>query len=357
MADIPPYPLYNRTYILYRVSPLHHDDVAVLEEKFLERHAKRLREQLKGDSVRGVDIDIPGTDNALPNLGPLEDCTWDLIGDEDSWIDRHRPEASQLSAVLSAEQARGIEVTLDYEKHTYNALMLRDPDATVSPEGFTSLPLLLVKMPAPIRDVFLNYIRTSFDAHVAPLRLPSAFLTSTLETYFRYLSVSTSTQSIQDMIRQLQIQLSFPNATSLLKHLDFTIAGRHVSGFVNRGKLLKASKEKPFTTALSTYLKAHLALDLAHPNVQISRIQCASLSLSADRLKLVAPDVSNDVSMDESSSAPEASAAQLAVHDFYTALVREATGTGQFMTVGGKKRSVSTAGGGSSKRAKSVIRR
>ncbi|PVH97138.1 hypothetical protein DM02DRAFT_92040 [Periconia macrospinosa] len=333
MADIPPYPLFNRTYTLYRVSPLHHGDQPLLHPPSLRTHAKRLKEQLKGDNVRGVEVDYAGTGDALPNLGPLQDCQWELIGDEDAWIDHHRqvvePDASQLSSAMTVEQARGIQVTLGYEKQSYNALLLRDPARTTVPEPFTHLPLLLVKMPAPVRDIFLTYIRTSFDAHVVPMKLPSAFLTSSLETYFRHLSAPTSTQSIPDVIRQLQIQLSFPNATSLLKHVDITIAGRHVSGFVDRGKAMNGSKDKPFATALSSYIKTHLALDTSHPKVQISKITCGGFTLTTERLKLVAPETSSDVSFE--SSAPDTSAGQQAVDELYRSLVEEATSTGRFL--------------------------
>lgn len=334
MADVPPYPLYGRSYLLYRASPLHHGDALLLDAPALHTHAKRLSEQLKGDRVRGVEVDFAATEHALPTLGPLDACSWDLIGDEDAWIDRHRhlvdPDASQLTAVMPAEHARGIHVSLDYENHSYDALLLRDPTSTTSPEGFTSLPLLLVKMPSAIRDIFLNYIRTTFDAHVAPLRLSSAFVTSSLETYFRHLTTSTSTQSVQDVIRQLQVQLSFPNATALLRHLDVTIAGRHVSAFLSRGKLLRDGKDKPFSAALAAYMRQHLALDVFHPKVQISRISCASFVLATDRLKLMAPDIA-DVSIADS-DAPEASAGELAVQDFYASLVKEATGTGKFLS-------------------------
>ncbi|KAF2245777.1 hypothetical protein BU26DRAFT_607954 [Trematosphaeria pertusa] len=335
MADIPPYPLYNRTYLLYRLSPLHTGDAPLLHERSLRTHAKRLREQLKGDSVRGVEVDFAAAEDALPRLGPLEECAWDMIGDEDAWIDRHRqlvdPDASQLSSVLAPEQARGIQVSLEYETQSYNALLLRDPRVASSPDGFTALPLLLVKMPAPVRDIFLNYLRTSFDAHVAPLRLPSAFIAASLETFFRHLSASTSTQSIQDVIRQLHVQLSFPNATALLRHVDITIAGRDVRGFVTRGDAGRGVQEKPFTAALSSYLRRHLALDMSHPKVHISRISCGSFVLGTDRLKLVAPDTLSDASFSEESNTPEASAGQLAIQDFFTALVREATGTGKFL--------------------------
>ncbi|CAG5153197.1 uncharacterized protein ALTATR162_LOCUS3075 [Alternaria atra] len=337
MAQIPPYPLYNRTYNLYRLSPLHCHDTPLLLEASLRIHAKRLKEQLKGDNVRGVQVDFPGAEDTA-KLGPLEECNWELIGDEDAWIDRHRqsmdPEASQLSSIsqLTPNRARGLEVSLEYEKQTYNALLLRDPGVTSSPKGFTSLPLLLVKMPAPVRDIFLNYLRSAFDAHVAPLRLPPPVITSGLETYFKHLTARHSTQSIQNIIRQLHIQLAFTNTTTLLKHIEITIAGADISGFVDRGRLLKDTYNKPFTAALSAYLKQHLTLDISHPKVHISRISCNSFHLGTERLKLVAPDPLADTSFsDEGGTSQDASASELAVQELYTSLVREAAGSGKFL--------------------------
>jgi hypothetical protein len=335
MADIPPYPLYNRTYQLYRLSPLHHGDAPLLHDGSLRLHAKRLKEQLKGDSVRGVQVDFAAAEDTA-KLGPLDECNWDAIGDEDAWIDRHRQsvetEASQLSSALSPERARGIEVSLEYEKQSYNALLLRDPGVTSSPDGFTSLPLLLVKMPGPIREIFVNYLRTAFDAHVAPLRLPSPFITSSLETFFKHLASNTSTQTIQDVVRQLNVQLAFAATTTLLKHIEITIAGADVPGFLSRGKLLQGASDKPFTAALSHYLKTHLALDMSHPKSHISRISCNSFNLGTERLKLVAPDPLPETSLsDEGGASQDVSAGQLAVQDLYVALVREAAGNGKFL--------------------------
>jgi hypothetical protein len=331
MAAAPPYPLYNRMYTLYRVSPLHHGETSLLDARSLRTHAKRLEEQLKGDNVRGVEVDLAGTESALPDKGPLEACQWDMIGDEEAWIDLHH----QPDELMPPEKARGIEINLEYEKQSYNALLLRDPETTTSPEGFTSLPLLLVKMPAPIREVFLNYLRITFDAHVAPLKLSPAFLTSSLETYFRHLSTSTSTQTILDVVQKLQLQLTFPHNGTLLKSMDISIAGTDVAGFVSRGKLLPSLQQKPFTSAISAYLKKHLALDLSHPKVQISRIGCHSFQLSTDRIRLGPPDIASDISLSQDDDvAPEGSASQLAVEDFYASLVREATGTGKFLPEG-----------------------
>lgn len=335
MADIPPYPLYNRTYNLYRLSPLHHGETPLLDDKSLRIHAKRLKEQLKGDNVRGVQVDF-ATAEDIAKLGPLEECSWETVGDEDAWIDRYRqsvdPDASQLSAALSPDRARGIEISLEYEKQSYNALLLRDPGVTSSPDGFTSLPLLLVKMPGPIREIFLNYIRTAFDAHVAPLRLPSRFITSSLETYLRHLSSTTSTQTIQNVIRQLHIQLAFPTATTILKHVEISIAGSDVPGFVSQGKSPRGVTNRPFTTALSQYLQSHLALDLSHTKTHISRISCNSFTLGTERLKLIAPEPLSDTSVsDHMGASQDASAGQLAVQDFYASIVREATGSGKFL--------------------------
>ncbi|KAJ4376948.1 hypothetical protein N0V86_006386 [Didymella sp. IMI 355093] len=329
MNDIPPYPLYNRTYSLYRLSPLHHGDTPLLADRILRTHAKRLREQLKGDNVRGVQVDFASADDTA-RLGPLEECSWDLLGDEDAWIDRHRqlhdPEASQLP---SPTEPRGVEVTLEYETQSYNALLLRDPHNTTAPDGFSSLPLLLVKMPGPVRNVFLQYLRTSFDAHVAPLRLPSTFIVGSIETYFGHLSASTSTQTIQDFVRQLSVQLAFASTTTLLKHIDITIAAADVPGFVARGR---HARGKPFTAALSSYLAKHLALDITNPKVQISRVSCNSFHLATERLKLAAPDTLADTSFsDEGGASQDASAGQLAVEEFITSLVREAAGSGRFL--------------------------
>ncbi|KAF2472870.1 uncharacterized protein BDR25DRAFT_302471 [Lindgomyces ingoldianus] len=353
MADIPLYPLYGTSYHLYRVSPLYHGESPLLSERGLRTHARRLRDLLKGDNVRGVEVDFAPTADAMPNLGPLEECNWNLVGDEDAWIDRHRqvldPDSSQVSEVVSPDRARGIEVEVGYERSAYSALLLRDPANTTSPDGFTALPLLLVKMPALIREVFLNYLKTAFDAHISPLRLPSTFLTSTLESYFHHLGAPTSTQKIQDVIRKLHIQLAFPQTTDLLKHIDITIAGTDVPGFLAQGKLIPNSSQIPFTAALSKYLQKHLALDLSNPKVYISRIHCGAFTLAIDRLKIIAPETQSEVSLSEASSAPEASASQLAVQELYSSLVCEASGTGKFLpeSMAGEPRSSTPSSTGS----------
>ncbi|KAF2193091.1 hypothetical protein K469DRAFT_730050 [Zopfia rhizophila CBS 207.26] len=334
MADIPLYPLYNTTYHLYRLSPLYHGGTPLLHEPTLRTHARRLRDLLKGDNVRGVQVDA---ESALQTAGPLEECNWDMVGDENAWIEFHRqaiePEASQLTSVLTPEGARGIQVDLQYEKNSYNALLLRDPGTTSSPDKFTSLPLLLVKMPQPIREILLNYLSSTFDTRVAPLKLPATFLISTLESYFRHLTADTSTQAIQDVIHQLQLQLAFPSSTKLLKSIDITIAGNDVAGFVTRGKRMSKSSRTPFSSAISGYLQKHLALDLSNAKAHISRITCGAFTIASDgRIKISPPQpLPSDVSSTEDSINLDSSPAELATHELYTSLVRVATGAGKFL--------------------------
>jgi hypothetical protein len=339
MAEIPLYPLYSSTYHLYRLSPLYNGASDLLQERTLRTHARRLKELLKGDSVRGVQVNVAGADNALNAAGPLEDCRWDLLGDEDAWIVKHgqaaaEPENSQLSAAVDPAEARGIHIELQYAETSYSALLFRGPGTTSTLPKFTSLPLLLVRMPAAIREIFFKYLSTAFDTRVAPLKLSSSFLTGALESYFRHLTDDSSTQTIKEVIQQLQLQLTFPTTTTLLKHIDITIGREDVPGFVSQGKAVqKASNRSPFTAALTEYLKKHMAIDLSNPKIQISRIACGAFLLGSDgRIKLIPPaPLPSDVSSSEASTPADSSAAEQATHELYSALVREASGTARFL--------------------------
>jgi hypothetical protein len=87
----------------------------------------------------------------------------------------------------------------------------------------------------------------------------------------------------------------------------------------------------PFISALSHYLKQHLALNLSDNRVHFTRITCASFGLTTDRVKLSVPQAA-DVSFIDDRDSPSLSPSQLALHDFYTSLIREATGTGKFLS-------------------------
>lgn len=350
MADpIPKYPLYDSTYTAYRLSPLYHGANILLEETTLRMHARRLRDILRGDILRGVDV---GAGNADGGSGILESCTWDLIGDEASWEKLHQQDAEAQedeqpgdltdAPSLDSSEARGVHVELRYQKAHYTALLLRDPEdeSVPAPEGFTALPLLLVRMPAALRDSFTSYIASTFDVRVAPMKLRSRFLSASLETILSHLDAATSTSfssasPLPSILSRLQLQLSFPTAcpTAALRALDITLSRNDIPELLRRGTALFPTNTNstsnnitgPFTAALSHYLRTHLALDLAHPGVHISKIALPPLlALSADgRLKLFSPHTAATAAPD-SAAAISVVALKRVVDAFYTALLRAA---------------------------------
>ncbi|KAK8159468.1 kinetochore complex Sim4 subunit Fta1-domain-containing protein [Phyllosticta citrichinensis] len=326
MADddpVPDYPLYNSTFSAYRISPLYHGSNPLLQSRSLRAHARRLKDMLRGDTLRGVDV---GFLDVGDNRGSLEDCTWDLIGDEESWERIHRenedeeePGEFTQSPIVKAHEARGVHVQLRYQKATYSALILRDPEKPSQSNlaDFTPLPLLLVRMPSGVRDTFIDYLSTIFDARVAPLKLHSSFLSSTLETLLQQIDADASIDTVADVLKgPLQLQLSFPSifhagTPALLRGIDIRIAQDDVPEFLSRGTQLVTADPSilhpqpsqhsyhshppaltgPFSAALSAYLSAHLALPLTHASIHVSKLVIPPLvALSSDaKVKLVNP--------------------------------------------------------------------
>jgi hypothetical protein len=348
MDRVPDYPLYGFTYSLYRLSPLYNRKTPLLHRATLNMHARRMRELLKGDSLRGVQVGAM-LDTGVASLGPLEDCTWDMIGDEDAWIAAHSSEgvdetADDLSQIdnreISPEVARGLLIRFKYATTTYTALLMRDPKNTTSPQHFTYLPLLLLRMPGPLRSVVVDHLSSAFDTRIAPMRLRPAFLMSTLEKFLGYLTAPDSNQSVPDTVKQLQIQISFPATTdaaektsaALLKHIDVNIEKDDVYEFFTRGKLLlsqpaavypEIDRQSPFTAALVHYLVNHLALEPAYIQSGISRITSGLFTLSAEgKMKLFVPPAFHS---DNPDVIPETSASELFMQEFYGSLIREAT--------------------------------
>ncbi|KAF2101205.1 hypothetical protein NA57DRAFT_35427 [Rhizodiscina lignyota] len=340
--DVPTYPLYNSTFTTYRASPFYHGASELLDDENLKAHARKLRDLLKGDSLRGVQVELSVPDDALSKSGSLEECTWDLLGDEAAWKAQYRPgddselDRTDLSAInVLAESVRGIHVQLRYERTTHSALLLRDPAADdFGISGFTSIPLIMIRMPVALREAFLNFLSTTFDARISPMKLRSPFLTSSVESLLRRLDLKAHPENIDMIGNGVQLQLSFPSAAPALKNLDITIAKDDVQGFVSRGQSLLSSVRSqanetrptiagPFTAALSVYLNEHLALSISNPAIVVAKAICGPLALSGDGKIKLFPPRPTPVS-DDSISTIEPSTSELAMHDFYVALLREA---------------------------------
>jgi hypothetical protein len=343
MDSIPPYPLFNSFYT-FRASPLFHGKLPLLHKATLSAHARRMRDRLKGDVLRGVQISNQPVDASLLSLGPLEECRWDLLGDEEAWRQAHivpeqDEENDELSQIdlnsLEPQHVRGIHIQLKYRRTTHTALLLREPEPTKPSVQFTSLPLLLLRMPQALRELVISHLSSTFDTRISPMHLYPSFLTASVESLLSRLSAKDSRQSVPEIVGQLKVQLSFcqlsqlgPQYANALRHTDITIEKDDIQGFLTKGKLLSNQiyndSRHPFTASLIHYLSAHLAFE---PNAllnSISRIDCIPLLMSKEgKVRFAAP---RPYSLESSSSHDEVdeSPLELFTQDLYLRLVREA---------------------------------
>lgn len=285
------YPLYDSTFQLYRLSPLYNGQSPLLDN--LNLHTRRLRQILSGNGPAAINLsdDL----NARGNSGHLKSCSWELLGDESQWERAHQeePDEDEISMIeeVSSRDARGAHISLEYERGKHCAVLLGDATKKHSIPGFTNLPLLLVRMPASLRDILLNYFTTTFDARISLMKLRSTFLTSSLERILERDGAAAGALSDSDM-KGLQLQLSFPSVAPMLKTMDISIAKDDLLEFLNQGDRLwrqgqsgfenSGSIMGPFTSALSAYIQHHIALSLDHSGVLVSKFVYGPLVVSSD---------------------------------------------------------------------------
>lgn len=294
--------LFNSSWTLHRLSPLHHQkdcDTLLNNPAALKLYATRLRDQLTGDVLAGLQGAMV-EDDSLSKTGVLNECTWQPISAQRSQNETsgRRTQAAPLSGIL---------VTLQYENITYKAAILAKPESRASSRksGSTLLPLLLTKFPNPLRQTFISFLSANFDAFCAPLRLPSTFLCKALETYIDELSGSQAdSHHIEDVVKDLQLTLAFSTSIApALRSLNISIARASLLDFLRNEPQRSKQKQKqkqhnPLIGNLTSYLETNLAMKLdldgtsndsvARQHVRLSKIACAAFVLGTDgRMKLV----------------------------------------------------------------------
>jgi kinetochore complex Sim4 subunit Fta1 len=306
------YPLYQSTFSVSRVSPLYHGKTPLLSN--LNLHARRLRNAVSGDSMQAIQIALAAVHTASSS-GTLQSCVWSLLADEESWETAHaalQDEEDEISGLLDVNprDAVGIHVELKYEKVTYSAVLLGNANHKTDVSGFTTLPLLLLKMPAELRQLFLNYLSTTFDARVLPMKLRPHFLSSVIE----HVLDSTVTVSDSDLDvdvsafpKGLQLQLSIPSVAPQLKNIDISLNQDDLAAFIRQGQQLwddrsynmnqthmeglapvKSPVTGPFTASLSHYLAHHLALNFEHPAVVLDKVAMGQFAFGSEgRVKVL----------------------------------------------------------------------
>ncbi|MCJ1474488.1 hypothetical protein MMC13_003146 [Lambiella insularis] len=296
--------LFNGTLTLHRLSPLHHSaSAAPLVEENAAVHSRRLSEALRGDTLRGVKVLI----HEDPTSTTLKSCQWRSL----------RAEAVLGSQEPDTLGLEGLEIELDYGKHRYIALALRYANTIeVQRPGETYLPLLLTRMPSGIRSVLLDYLTTTFDTRIEPLRLSSHFMENVLESSLAKSTAPDSTRLEKD-VKGIQLVLGFripiaPELKSLVIDIRkedvirFLRKGEHIlrqrtSDRANLSRGLEARDDKPegpFMAGVSRHIESQTALDMKHMSIEISRISCGVFALSADgKIKLMAPSAFDTAEM------------------------------------------------------------
>jgi len=265
--------------------------------------------------LRGVRVGL-GEDNTMARVGALQTVTWRLLPEEDRWtVEEETQIMGGEDTTIGSADARGLLVTITYEKAVYTAVLLRDLQGNLDESmagveldgsGFQKFPLILTKMPIGLRDSFANFLATTFDARVSVFSLTSPYLITTFEQYLDYIYVDEDGEplnpaecgrALRTIIGAITVHIGFdmPGGSNALKTVDIQIAGEDLPRMIARGKKLGNSSGTPFMDALTKYVKAHLALDLRHGMVRVLKISCDAFALAAEgKAKFGLPHVGND---------------------------------------------------------------
>ena len=331
MAEFPMGQLFNTSWTIHRLSPLYHGrefQTLLDNPAALETYALRLRDLLRGDVLRGVQVGLGDqgiSDDALSKAGFLTECTWEALPTWSYWsAEQPLPEDSeQRATALDPENALGILITLEYENITYKAALLAGPAGYHDQRTeLTHLPLLLTRLPSSLRQTFTSFLSSNFDTRYSTLRLSSSFLSGELERYVanltgaerRSVESDASRAVIERILKETQITLSFSASVApALKTLDVNLPRESLAtlyfhgskmgprkGVGSSGTTSNAPSSSPFMTALSSYFESNLAMKLDLGNgpktqdsgpklVRLTKVACGAFVLGGEgRIKLLA---------------------------------------------------------------------
>ena len=305
-------PVYNSTFILHRLSPLHTPETrSLFTGETLQTHGRLLAKALKGNALGGFGSAIGDVDEVFARSGDLRDCRWSWLGRRISSSDDEVEESTMSADGLSI--FAGIKIDIEFERAKYMALLLRDASETGEfNEKFTRLPLVLTRMPALVRTTLLEYLAVNFDTRAEPLLLSGSLICESLESFLA--ECAEDPDNFEKTVKEVQLSISFLSpAAPNLKTLDVAIRREDVRGFVRHGQTNASSTASQarvtngtFMAALQKYLQAHLALDIDHQQVLISRVACGAFALGREgKVKLFPPGSS----LDEEGNFDDASAA------------------------------------------------
>lgn len=443
-------PFLNTTFSTHRLSPLHIGSQPLTQDR-IHTLSHRLRDFLVGDVVRGVEVglDRSADDGAMARAGALESVAiaWvmldRLVGPFPGPFpgQQREPDAperdptpagggsggdqagdvpgSSTSAGMRgmSGKTKGLQISLQYEHAECAALLLPSAEDTAASEEvgaavnqvlsaadpplnfakgrpeqngavFLHLPLLLLRMPAPLKAAIIGFLGRTFDCRASSLSLGTRSLVRALETWICELGPETIVNTTKDVVLtlgfytptvmqcrrrgQLQRQrqqhgvtqdkqmggdeddaTEAPETALGVKSIDIIVPSADLLRFIAAGKACEVGKHappdqvwdkrkraragfedpfieakrrklgghkdeegwtwrrwpatskqsgnrsdaglpQPFIESLAQYVLQHLALDMFHPAVRISRVACEGFVLSEGRVKIFGTPPSAD---------------------------------------------------------------
>lgn len=261
--------LFNTTFALYRASPLYLGPERLSNAR-LQTLSKRLRDTLVGDVVRGVQVGLTSSsseDATLGRAGVLEGVDWRWVplrkllprrakGSRQAARRQRRQQREESAELGNGEEdageddensqseddqdrnadARALSVELRYENNTFAACLLprlyKNSDGTEDGEiaaaasqwtshdsaadlvadrkQFMHLPLLLLRMPAPLRTVLNDFLARTFDIRIRPLRLGTHSVVSSWAAWYASSGVSgNDDDQRRGLVKDVVLSLGF----------------------------------------------------------------------------------------------------------------------------------------------------
>ncbi|VUC32240.1 unnamed protein product [Clonostachys rosea] len=346
-ADAVP-PFFNTTFSTHSVSPLYIGPGGLTPVR-LELLGRRLRDVLVGDVVRGIQIGLESSLTPGGQVGPLrsvklqwfdakavlgsatdsqgEGSAWEELSDEEKrglWIQIRHENAAYVAILMPGSAGQGELGRSSWEMYPGQEQTGKKLDN----DNFLRLPLLLLRMPAALKNVIGEWLATTFDCRVSRLALGTRTITAVWEDWIQTVGLSPRGP---DFVITLGFNAPLPDpdqsddeektsTQSGLRTMDIMIQPKDLQRLVRVGKTLEKKKtdaawendprerrrlagpnndngwawrfeegapSQPFLEALATYINHHLALNMFHPSVRVEQISCGGFVLGQSRLKVV----------------------------------------------------------------------